>query len=279
MTIQFIPKHASHSAISAYTRCGKAYELRKVLKFPEPPAWYLIAGTAIHTATQVLDEDPSRSTSPSQLFWDAFHDEIDKARAVWPDDSQWVAAGWGLNKQTYSHWFAKGADYLERWASTTLPGALVDIELDVSTVLPSGLEVKAYVDRLYRAAPTQWVIWDLKSGSSRPDSDQQLGIYAALTRKFLSEQPGSGDIKISAANYMFKDDLAYEMDVSNWTLETVDRIGQQWVRAVSNGIFLPVRGSNCERCSVSEACYLQSGDTPVTRLYDVLNPNYERQPA
>lgn len=278
--IQFIPKHTSHSAISAYTRCGKSYELRKVLKFPEPPAWYLIAGTAIHTAAQQWDENPEGSTSPSLLFVNAFHDEIDRARAGWPDDSQWQAAGWGLNGQRYDHWFAKGQVYLEQWASTSFPGALVDVELDVSTVLPSGLEVKAYVDRLYQTGPTSWVIWDLKSGASRPDSDQQLGMYAALTRNFLlSKDPTTPDVEITAANYMFKDDLAYEMDVSAWDLDTVDRIGQAWLRGVTERVFLPVRGSHCGRCGVSEACYLQSGDTPVTRLYDSLNPNYQKEYA
>ena len=275
--ITFVPKHTSHSAIDGYTRCGKAFELRRVLKFPEPPAWYLIAGTAIHTATQQWDEDPGGS-SPSELFVDAFHAEIDKARAVWPDDSQWQAAGWGLNGQRYEHWFAKGQTYLEQWASTSFPGALVDIELDVSTVLPSGLEVKAFVDRLYQVSPTQWVIWDLKSGASRPESDQQLGVYAALTRNFISAQyhMAADRLEVLAANYMLKDDVAYYMDVDHWTLDTVDTLGRQWLTAVTSGVFLPVRGKNCGRCGVSEACYLQSGDSPVTRVYDVLNPNYAK---
>lgn len=279
--IQFTPKHTSHSAISAYTRCGKAFELRKVLKFPEPPSWYLIAGSAVHTAAQAWDENPEGTVSPSMLFVDAFHDEINQARAIWPDDSQWQAAGRGLNGQRYDHWFAKGQDYLNQWASTELPGALVDIELDVSTVLPSGLEVKGYVDRLYQRSPTQWVIWDLKSGSSRPDSDQQLGMYAALTRNYLIEEYHTppDKIEITAANYMFKDDLAYPVDVANWTLDTVDQIGRQWMTGVREGVFLPVRGKLCDSCGVSEACYLQSGDTPVTRLYDSLNPNFERQTA
>jgi hypothetical protein len=84
-------------------------------------------------------------------------------------------------------------------------------------------------------------------------------------------------IKVTAANYMFKDDLAYEMDVSNWTVDTVDRLAQTWMRAVTEGVFLPVRGKFCGSCGVSEACYLQSGDTPVTRLYDSLNPNYLKE--
>lgn len=274
MTIQFIPQHASHSAVSAYTRCGKAYELSRVLKFPEPPAWYLIAGSAIHTATQALDQDPTGTTSPSQLFIDAFHDEIARARADWPDDSQWQAAGRGLNGQRYEHWFDKGQTYLEQWASAEHPGALVGIELDVSTVLPSGLEVKAFVDRLYQASPTQWIIRDLKSGSSRPASDQQLGMYAALTKRYLCQQHGSDAVEVLAANYMFKDDLDHFMDVGHWDLATVDEIGQQWFRGVTSGVFLPVRGENCYRCGVAEACYLQSGDSPVTRVYDNLNPSY-----
>jgi hypothetical protein len=277
LTVQFIPKHTSHSSISAWTRCGKAYELQKVLKFPEPPAWYLIAGTAIHTATQLWDEDLT-DTSPSELFLDAFHAEIGKARAAWPDDSQWQAAGWGLNGQRYEHWFAKGQRYLEQWASTEFPGALVDIELDVSTVLPSGLEVKAYVDRLYQdpRKPSRWIVWDLKSGASRPDSDQQLGVYAALTRNFISERYHipADTLEVLAANYMFKDDLAYFMDVDHWRLDTVDAIGRQWLRGVTERVFLPVRGSHCGRCGVAEACFLQSGDSPVTRVYDTLNPYY-----
>jgi hypothetical protein len=271
--ITFIPKHASNSAISAYTRCAKAYELDRVLKFPQPPAWYLIAGSAVHTAAEHWD--CGKGTSPSELFVDAFHDEIARARSYWPDDSQWAAAGEGQRRQTYNHWFAKGQQYLEEWASTSFPGALVDVELDVSTVLPSGIEVKAFVDRLYQPAPTQWVIWDLKSGSRRPDSDQQLGIYKVLTREWLRKQPGSGPIEITAANFMFKDRCAYEMDVSAWTLETVDQIAQTFVSGVKNQIFLPVRSADCgRRCGVAEACYLQSGDTPVTRVYDTLNPNY-----
>jgi len=271
------PKHTSHSAVNAFTRCGKAYELRKVLKFPEPPAWYLIAGSAIHTATELWDR--GQGASPSELFIEAFQDEIERARADWPDDSQWLAAGYGHAKQTYAHWFTRGQDYLEQWASTSFPGTLVAVELDVSTVLPSGLEVKGFVDRLYRTGKTTYEVWDLKSGSRRPDSDQQLGMYSVLVDLWLNRNAYTRDPVhrgITAANYMFKDGYAHVVDTSAWTLATVDQLAQAWVRGVENRVFLPVRSADCNRCSVADACYLQSGDTPVTRLYDNLNPNKDK---
>jgi CRISPR/Cas system-associated exonuclease Cas4 (RecB family) len=153
------------------------------------------------------------------------------------------------------------------------------VELDVSTTLPSGIKIKAYVDRVevhdgfydnHSTAVDYACIRDLKTGSSRPDSDQQLGIYKVLTELKL------GLPVLEASNYMFKDDEFYEMDVSNWTLETVDELAKEWYDGLRAGVFLPNRGKLCGTCGVSNACFLQSGDTATTRSYDRLNPNYGR---
>jgi len=268
--IEFVPKHASHSAINSFMRCGKAFELERIRKFPQAPAWFLIAGKAVHKATEWWDNGDFATETPSQLFLRAFHEEIDREKLAWPDQDSWRTPGWGAKNQRYEHWSVKGQDYVEMWAQTAFPGTLVGRELDLTTVLPSGLVVKAYADVVFNTAFGEYLIWDLKTGSKRPDSDQQLGIYTAL---YKHHNPKAKVVK--AATFMFKDWEAYEMEVDHWTLHTVDEIGQQWMKAVKAGVFLPNRGSFCTGCGVSEACYLQSGDTPVTRLYDVLNPNYE----
>lgn len=259
-----MPQHVSHSSLNSYLRCGKAYELGK-LGVEEPPAWWLLGGSAVHRATEWIDKG-EWDDSPEQAFYTAFDNEIFDAVDRESDQEKWRKAGYGARAQGYEHWMELGPRYVKQWADKGMDFEYV--ELDVSATLPSGIKIKAYVDRL-GLTPHGGVIWDLKTGSTRPDSDQQLGIYKVLTELKMNHTP------ILAGNYMFKDDEFYEMDVSNWTLETVDRIAQEWYRGLESGVFLPNRGKQCGTCGVSAGCYLGSGDTPTTRRYDKLNPNYD----
>lgn len=262
-----LPQHVSHSAINSYIRCGKSYELGK-LGVREAPAWWLIGGSAVHKATEWLDKGEWED-APEMAFYTAFNNEIFDADDIEPDRGKWRKAGYGARAQGYEHWMQQGPKYVTQWADYDDVN-WAHVELDVSTTLPSGIKIKAYVDRVILHV-NEWTssIYDLKTGSTRPDSDQQLGVYSVLVEQKLG-RPVS-----HAYNYMFKDDEFYEMDVSNWTLETVDEIAQEWYRGLESGIFLPNRGKQCASCGLRDACYLASGDTVLTRKYDKLNPNFE----
>lgn len=261
------PQHASHSSIELWLNCGKRYELQKIQRVPEPPAWYLIGGSAVHTATEWLDTN--HYDLPESAWEAAFEQEIEQARERWPAESEWLAAGFTeAKKQRREHWAEKGLGYVEQWASRDNPD-WAGIELDVSTVLPSGVEVKAYVDRIH-VEDAVATIWDLKTSSKRPESDQQLGIYRVLLEHRYPEfEVGSAGL------YMFKDDKFHEQDTSGWDLQAVDKVAQDWMRGVDSGIFLPKRSTACRTCSMRAACYLESGNTAATRKYDPLNPNYQ----
>lgn len=275
-----LPQHVSHSALNNYLRCGKAYELGK-LGVPESPAWWLLGGSAVHQATEWIDKG-EWDDAPEYAFYLAFQQEIDRTREVYPNESLWRKAGYGARAQGYEHWMAQGPRYVRQWAEK---GALWDeVEIDVSHTLPSGIKIKAYVDRVQLDRSTfTWSVVDLKTGSTRPESDQQLGIYTVLFKQWLARQtkytsPALTDIwggwSFTAHNYMFKDNEFYPMDVSNWTLQTVDQIAQEWLHGVQSSVFLPNRGKQCGTCGLREACYLESGDSNVTRKFDRLNPNY-----
>lgn len=259
--IEFSPPHISHSSMNLWTGCGKRYELQKIQKVPEAPAWYLIGGSAVHKATEWLDLHVYEN--PVDAWTDAFNMEIDQAAEAWPDDTEWLAGGWGQTQQRYDHWSDKGRRYVEQWYWRDKPVPTA-VEADVSQTLPSGLKVKAYVDRVYNSR-----LVDLKSGSKRPETDQQLGMYTALWNNLFPSDPVD-----EAAIYMFKDDREYDYDVARWTIDMVDEIGQAWVRGVENRVFLPVRSNGCRTCSMRTACYLESGDSMLTREYDRLNPNF-----
>jgi len=271
--------HASHSSINGWSRCGKAWELEKIKNYPTMPAWWLIGGSAVHSVTEAYDKG-DRWADLDLMAEDCLYEEIQKAVKIEPDEEKWLAGGYGRNAQRFEHWNQKVKEYAYQWADMAWghDASHTFVELDVSTVLPSGIEVKGYVDRVAVYTDDRMVeITDLKTGSTRPDSDQQLGFYTALTRHWLQTKfglPEVGDFNLIAANYMFKDDTFYDVGVCNWTLDTVDKMAQAWYAGISNEVFLPVRGKGCERCSVADACFLQSGDTPITREYDSLNPNY-----
>jgi len=258
--------HASHSSINSYLRCGKAFELEKIKNYPTMPAWWLIGGSAVHKVTEHIDKNEMWNYADIMAL-DCLHEEMTKALKIEPQMELWLAGGWGKNQQRYEYWKDKVVEYAWQWQD--IGDVWTYVELDVSTVLPSGIEVKGFVDRVKVFHDGRLAnIVDLKSGATRPDSDQQLGFYKVLTEIKLGLEVHE------ASNYMFKDDTFYTMDVSHWTLDTVDKMVQQWYSGVSNKVFLPVRGKNCERCSVADACFLQSGDTDVTRQFDSLNPHY-----
>ncbi len=274
-----LPKHVSHSALNNYIRCGKAYELGK-LGVQESPAWWLLGGSAVHKATEWIDKG-EWDDAPEMAFHKAFYDEIIRTEQSFPNREEWRKAGYGARAQGYDHWMKQGPLYVKQWADRLPPSERqVLVECDVSTTLPSGISIRAYVDRVYFLPVEQELhLVDLKTGSTRPESDQQLGIYSVLFREYLKTKRGTqrraANYTFRAFNYMFKDDEFYEMDVSNWTLETVDEIAQEWYRGLESAVFLPNRGKQCGNCGVSAACFLQSGDTEVTRKYDKLNPNFE----
>lgn len=272
--IDFVPKHGSHSAISDYLWCGKAYELKKVRRYPQAPAWWLLGGSAVHTATEWLDRGEWDDT-PEMAFHVAFDQEIKEAEAICPDRSTWLSAGYGSRAQGYDHWLRAGPHYVWQWAVRKQDWKW--IELDVSATLPNGRKIKAYIDRVdYDPYTGKAEIVDMKTASRRPDSDQQLGIYTALFKHWLNVHPQNllKPLEVRASHYMFKDDQFYPVDVGNWTLDTVDRLVKDWLNGVKAGAFLPKRGDHCKKCSVAEACYLQSGDTPTTRITDTYNPFY-----
>ena len=52
MNIQPTVGHRSFSALTSWMRCGKAYELERVVQAPSEPAWWFAGGSAFHSAAE-----------------------------------------------------------------------------------------------------------------------------------------------------------------------------------------------------------------------------------
>jgi len=51
-----LPGHTSYSQLNAFLRCGKAYQLQRIIGLPESAAWWSIGGSAFHSATEDNDK-------------------------------------------------------------------------------------------------------------------------------------------------------------------------------------------------------------------------------
>lgn len=52
-----LPPHVSYSALTTYLDCGWKYYLTRVERVKERPTWYLVGGSAVHTATEYYDKE------------------------------------------------------------------------------------------------------------------------------------------------------------------------------------------------------------------------------
>jgi hypothetical protein len=45
-------QHRSFSAFTSWLRCGKAFQLERILQAPSEPAWWFAGGSAFHLAVE-----------------------------------------------------------------------------------------------------------------------------------------------------------------------------------------------------------------------------------
>lgn len=48
-------KYASYTAFTQFTKCGKQYELKRIERIEDKPAWYFVGGDAFHLTAELYD--------------------------------------------------------------------------------------------------------------------------------------------------------------------------------------------------------------------------------
>lgn len=275
------PSHRlSYSAVSDFTSCGEKFRLLRVLKVPRVPWWAAIGGIAVHRVTEQLDFGdftgvPARKWRDEvdvyrRLFLHEFEEEIlnqEKVTGVpqenfrasgrvtrdWPDREGrdwWEANG----PQQVASWRKFLAD--SPWQVRVMPQGDPAIEICVSWGIGEE-NVVGYIDRILENTATGDVaVVDLKSGSRKPTSSQQLGLYGhALSAIFKEEvvpkfgfyfMTRTGETSVPVSLDVYRDGRFEYMFAS---------VG----RAVSQGLFFPNVGLSCSACDVKDFCYAVNG--------------------
>lgn len=254
-------KHMSHSSLSTWLDCGERFYLERVAGAPQSKAWYLIGGSAFHTATEWLDR--GEMGDPTAAFLLAWNQQCEKelvgvdiatvraggkATKEWPnkEDQAWWLHHGPIMVAQYVAW--RDARLAEGWQFFTLPDGSPAVEVPIQIEL-DGVLVKGYIDRVMVNDDGELLVDDLKTGSHTPASALQLGIYALGMERHFGVRP------ILGAYYMArKGELTAPTSLLHYTPELVGKWFKQAKFAIENDVFLPHVTSMCSSCSVRQFC-------------------------
>lgn len=263
-TNEKLPEHISYSALSTYIDCGQKYFLTRVMRAPEPPAWYLIGGTTLHEASEVVDKalaEGKAAPSPTQTFSDLFQFNLSETLKVsdyseadfkaggrvskaWPnkEDKAWWLYHGPLMLQSWIDW-RNGSGWQLWYPEEGVPAVELGIEYAVD-----GAEIKMFIDRVMVTPNGELVVVDLKTGARTPSSDLQLAVYAAGIERKYGVRPQYG------AYWMAREGMTSQLSSLDYLpTDRVEALVKNFDKARKAGIFLP-NTTNCFYCSVAQYC-------------------------
>lgn len=253
--------YLSHSSLSTWVDCGERFRLERVVGVPRQKAWYLVGGSAFHTATELLDK--GEVTHPGNAWAQAWAKQVEQELAgvdyadvraggrkskEWPDketDAWWVVNG-PLMVQQYVQW--RDSMFDQGWQWFPLPDGSPAVEVPIQIELGEVL-VKGFIDRVMVSPDGELVVNDLKTGSHTPASTLQLGIYALGVERHFGVRPILGGYYMARKGEMTGPSSLLHLDEAT--------VGD-WFTKVKAGIelelFVPHVSSMCGSCSARPYC-------------------------
>lgn len=293
-----LPEHVSHSQFTSWLRCQRAFFLERIAGAPKIPAWWLIGGSAVHEVTEHLDREALRlGLEPHHLDVTLKLEQLTREKLTelvaaeeeksGVTTSEWFAAGRGAG-QGKQYWWENAPKMVQNWLQwRTLKGWQIawsedDDEIDHPliewefAIVIGGVTVKGAPDRVMVLPNGDWVVVDIKSGSSTPKEPLQLGLYATVLEMLGFPRPKYGTF-VKVKDGESTPLVPLEKYDERYFTELFAGLRGQLDLAVSTGRFLPNVGDACRTCSVQNSCFAMDGALAVN--FDPLHPLYGNQIA
>lgn len=270
------PSHLSWSALAAYVECPQRWLLERGYKIPAATWFATLAGSAIHSVSEVRDRlewmglEPEDQVLLSPSFEEAFLKEIAEAEAegveIKASGRKLVNIGetGGPNKKDQDWWLEWGPHFLHRWMTwkaergwtvLEMPDGQPAIELEF-TVTIGDYPVTGKIDRAYISEDTGITVFDLKTGTTPPGS-LQLKTYGLGFARQYGIEPDWGVYWSPAGNDAGK--LSTPTDLRGWSDERMDDMYRTVIHAIEQGIFPPYVSGTCRACGVRDHCWAVQG--------------------
>jgi putative RecB family exonuclease len=266
--------HRSVSQVSSFAQCGEAYRLSRVAQVPSKPAAWFYHGTAYHFAIEEYENSGRKLSMDAlnALFTDLYREDVAKAKALWPEEADWLTGGRKKGWQDIEDREAIGlwqvADYVafaesqkDLWRILPMGDGKIATEVRFETVL-GGVNVVGFIDQIRQYRDGSLAVADLKTGSSTPGSTMQLGVYAHVAEEQTGVRPEVGMFikagRPATARMPEKPTRDIPHQLGDWTPELLGDMFKNMDRMDKLGLFLPNPQDGCERtCTVSEHCRIK----------------------
>lgn len=280
--------HLSYSGLTTYLECPKKYELSYLMGAPKQGAVWFVGGKAVHSMTELWDRARLAGAAfDMRAAWrDVFANQVEEDKANDPNVAGWRKAGKSAANsegETLNHWYqVLGPKLVDAyigwrqrtpWRIWTTPDGKDAIEMDVSGSLPGmgDLSYKGFVDRVFEEDSGRLHVVDLKTGTRKPESPVQFGVYkAAIENKYCVP------VYEGAAFMNRRGFLAGPYLLGLYTPAYVGKLFAQVHTAIKAGAFPAKVGRHCSLCDVASSCYANSG--PLAATYDRDHPDREEAP-
>jgi putative RecB family exonuclease len=257
--------HLSFSQLNTYTKCPRAWYLGKLRQGEEVQSWYIPIGRAVHDKL----EDALKG-GPERLMEDYFYPLVAKQMEIEPDLTKWLAGGPEFAPITHEKALQRAVDCYEKAVRELEDIEVWEVEYDASGRLP-GLSVplKAFVDIVGEHKTKGPVIWDWKTGSTKPDNFQLI-TYAALLG-VMDDERGKWDPKFQGRYVMLapgSSNTRY-VDLSEVDPAEVGAKYQAVVNRIEGKHYETKAGFNCRFCFQQSNCLVNAGPTKRALYYDL----------
>ena len=254
-------KYLSFSSLESWLSCGEKYRLQKVVGVHQQQAWYLLGGSAVHEATELLDTQAV--DTPEEAWRQAWAKQI----ATVEDYSQVRAGGrvskqWP-NKENHEWWEVNGLEMVRSYQQHmhtlltngwTLLGVETAFELDIS-----GVQIRGFIDRVLANPDGEVEVHDIKTGSHTPAWTLQLGTYAHGAKQGLGVTPTIGRYYMARTAT-----LTDQASLLHYTPELLTLWFGKAREAIEAEVFVPHVTAMCGSCSVRDFCVAVGGTAPLT---------------
>lgn len=265
-----LPAHISYSQWKSYTSCPRSWYLARLKGGEELQSWYLPIGTVVHDGIEArLKGEPFDLTK-------RFYGLVEKQMKIEPDLSKWLAGGPTDSPITNEKALQRAVECYEKAVQELEAIDVWEVEYDASGRLPGlSVPIKAFVDIIGEHKKKKIpVIWDWKTGSTKPDNFQ-LQTYAALLGNH--KQGGSPDwqgyhhLKFSGRYIMLSPTYTSTtryVDLSKVDPKEVGKKYQAVYSQMKEKLYQANAGFNCRFCFQQENCLVNKGMTKRAVYYD-----------
>lgn len=257
-----LPDHISYSQWKSYTSCPRSWYLARLQGGQELQSWYLPIGSSVHDAIE------HRLQGGSELSMETFfYPHVEKQMKIEPDLSKWLAGGPEAAPITHEKALQRAMECYERACQELEDIEVWEVEYDASGGLPGlSVPIKAFIDILGEHKKKGPVIWDWKTGSTKPDNFQ-LETYAALLgcgSDYVDNLFHGRYIMLSPT---YTSTTRY-VDLSEVNPKEVGKKYQKVREQMEAKVYKTQAGFNCRFCFQQDNCLVNKGITPRSVYYD-----------